>query len=110
MIVKLKVHVGLGLIAFLFTYFFSILNNTWQTSLYRAAGGFLLFFFFGIVFLMVINQMVGKSHPEKQEKSKVEIEVKLKVDHVDVVEMTDTTGFQNVSLHSLHGPGVGEKS
>jgi uncharacterized membrane protein YraQ (UPF0718 family) len=111
MLENLKVNIVLGFISFLFTYLFSIFNNTWQTSLYRAAAGFILFFFLGFVFHIVMKQMAGKSHPAHKDISVEEVEVKQKVEknNAEVEEMTDTAGFQTVSLHSLHYQEDGEK-
>ena len=51
-----RINAFLALLASLFTFFSSIFNNTWQTSLLRALIGFLLFFFLGNIIRVAINQ------------------------------------------------------
>ena len=49
-------NVILGFSAFLFTFFFSIINNTLETSLLRAAMGFILFFVLAYALRYVLAQ------------------------------------------------------
>jgi hypothetical protein len=92
-----RVNAMLGITAFLFTYFFSLVNNTWLTSLFRAGIGFLIFFIFGFFLRFVVNhQIVSKKNPGEEFSPKVEREKKIDE------EAIDDPLFQALPLHSLH--------
>jgi flagellar biosynthesis/type III secretory pathway M-ring protein FliF/YscJ len=97
-----KLNAILGLIPFLLTYLFSFTNNTWQTSMFRACIGFLLFFVLGYMIRLVLNQMKIKKNSSSVhehiavEESNAETEIKKYVE--DVLKES----FQQISLQALH--------
>jgi uncharacterized membrane protein YraQ (UPF0718 family) len=110
MLVKLKINMTMGVIAFLFTYLFSFLNNTWQTSLFRAIGGFIIFFLLGFVLSFILKQLAGNTNVSLEEEPKLVVEnnSEIEKDHPKVEELTEEPGFQAVPLHSLHHQGNGK--
>jgi uncharacterized membrane protein YraQ (UPF0718 family) len=110
MLAKLKINMAMGVIAFLFTYFFSFLNNTWQTSLFRAIGGFILFFLLGFVLRIILKQMAVNKTVSMRDESKLVVEnnIEIEKDHPKVEELAGEPGFQAVPLHSLHHQGNGK--
>jgi hypothetical protein len=104
MVANWGINAILGLTAFLFTYFFSLVNNTWQTSISRAGIGFLLFFILGYIFRFVLYQIALKKtldliqKKSREEESKQEEKRK---SHVEEVTM-DEPSFQAIPLRSLH--------
>lgn len=89
-----------GFMAFLLSYLFSIVNNTWQTSLFRASIGFLLFFALGFMLTTVLQQVLMKRTAESvganpPEKGKTE----------EQLEVNEEDGFQSISLQTLHSGG-----
>jgi uncharacterized membrane protein YraQ (UPF0718 family) len=110
MIANLKVNIILGFVAFLFTYLFSVANNTWQTSLFRAFLGFLIFFILGFALSFILKQKEAKKHDSMSESplnvtpEKVETEQKKLVDK----ELKSEPSFQSIPLNSLHNLGNGK--
>lgn len=101
-----RVNVLLGFPAFLFTYFFSYVNNTWQISLFRATIGFILFFMVGYIVRYILHQIALKndSSSNKKHHQNIEIESSQAVEGDNQVEkgqMVDSS-FQTIPLHSLH--------
>jgi hypothetical protein len=83
-----KVNLSLGLTASVFTFIFSIENNTWLTSLMRAGLGFLLFFVLAYLLRFFICLISSK---------------KLKNNQKTVVkDQEEADSFQSISLDSLH--------
>jgi amino acid permease len=104
---KWRISIIFGLIAFICTFFFSLMNNTWQTSLFRAGIGLILFFIIGYITLIVIQQF-------SQKKFSLPIDTKVKGEGIterDQVSKLETdvaeTDFQAIPLQALHN---GEKS
>lgn len=104
MVANWGINAILGLTAFLFTYFFSLVNNTWQTSISRAGIGFLLFFILGYIFRFVLYQIALKKTLDLIQKKSREEENKQeekRKSHVEEVTM-DEPSFQAIPLRSLH--------
>ncbi|WP_312470816.1 hypothetical protein [Neobacillus sp.] len=107
MSVSWKVNGFMGLIVSLFTYFFSYPNNTWQTSLFRAGLGFLLFYVLGIMLQFVIHQVNlinSTNKDEKQNRSKdtpAKSEANIQGGDIPLEEPS----FQAFPLESLHSGG-----
>jgi phosphotransferase system glucose/maltose/N-acetylglucosamine-specific IIC component len=111
MLAKYKVNIVLGLISLLFTYLFSFVNNTWQTSLIWAVGGFILFFLLGFAFHFMIKQMADKTYKALKEKSiDTAVNQETEMKNTKVEELADEASFQSVPLHSLHNLGEGNKT
>lgn len=55
MVGNIKINLWLGLIGFLITFFSSIENNLWTTSLFRGVLGFALWFFLAFVLRFVLG-------------------------------------------------------
>lgn len=98
-----KVNGLLGLTVFLFTYVFSIMNNTWATSLFRAGIGFLLFFLLGFVLRFVLfmstkmkNQVATK--PTQVEENPPKEELKMEYEQAS----TEERDFEALPLQQLH--------
>lgn len=100
----MKVNTIIGFIAFLITGLFSLVNNTWQLSLFRAGIGFLLFFILGNLLSILLHQILSKNYSnstriqnvnEKSNKSTVREE---KVEDIPL----DEPSFQAIPLQSLH--------
>ncbi|NRD79420.1 hypothetical protein HPT25_18825 [Bacillus sp. BRMEA1] len=99
-----RVNVFLGLSAFLFTYLFSNVNNTWQMSLFRAGIGFLIFFILGFVIRFVIHQLVSRKNVQlvdKQSSEEKAIQKQAKNIHNDKA-LNDDVSFQSLPLNALH--------
>jgi len=100
-----KFNTIMGATAFLLTYFFSITNNIWQTSILRAIFGFLFFFLLGYLFRIVLSQMNVKNlenksnliHEQFTEDDLEQAEEKL-LGELNKEDML----FQQIPLHSLH--------
>lgn len=100
-----KVNTLLGTTAFLLTYFFSITNNIWQTSILRAIFGFLFFFLIGYILRFLLSQMNVKKiennsnliHEQFTEDVLEQAQEELlgELDKEDIL-------FQQIPLHSLH--------
>jgi hypothetical protein len=104
MIAKWRANVILGLSAFLFTYFLSLVNNTWKTSLIRASIGFLLFFILAYIVRLVLYQIGSNKNSclnldeKKVEGSNPDAESK---NHLEEVSSGESS-FHALPLHSLH--------
>lgn len=96
-------NTGLGMTALILTFCFSWENNIWQTSLFRAAIGFILFFILGYLF-QILLYWIG---------SKKELESLLASEQVPnkntTVNDDEAKAFQPISLTSLHNEIVQEK-
>lgn len=100
-----KINTILGCTGFLFTYLFSIMNNTWQTSLFRAGIGFLLFFLLAYVLRFVLHQTLEKQKIEaiispQQEGIVAPSKIEINEQSEEVVE--DEMEFEAIPLHNLH--------
>ena len=101
-----KLNAILGLTAFLLTYLFSITNNMWPTSLFRACIGFLIFFILGYVLRLVLNQLIIKKSSSSDnedhlmEGSNTDLETKNQGD-----ELLEES-FQQIPLTGLHSGGT----
>lgn len=97
-----KLNAILGITAFLLTYLFSFTNNMWQTALFRASLGFLVFFVLGYVVRLILNKVKIKTTSSSfheyhsVEGSKVEMEASKHVGK----ELEDS--FQQIPLNGLH--------
>ncbi|MBL4952963.1 hypothetical protein JK635_12140 [Neobacillus sp. YIM B02564] len=60
-----RINAILGLTAFILSFVLSFVNNTWQTSLFRAVIGFVLFFIFGYLLRMIFQQMTSRKSGDK---------------------------------------------
>jgi phosphotransferase system glucose/maltose/N-acetylglucosamine-specific IIC component len=105
MILNWKVNTIIGSAAFLLTFFFSIANNTWQTSIFRAIIGFLFFFLLSYIFRFIVGQMNGKDQSvnvnpihEQQLADKLDQEQVKPVDEMFEEEPL----FQQIPLQALH--------
>ncbi|MCH6266809.1 hypothetical protein [Neobacillus citreus] len=98
-----KMNLYLGSITFLLTYLFSIYTNTWQTSLFRASIGFLLFFILGYVLrYLLYHAVVRKDLKQTMLNEEVEhTSNEAQAPYVDKVEGEEPS-FQSVPLQSLH--------
>jgi hypothetical protein len=94
------VNVILGFSAFLFTILFSIMNNTWMTSLLRGVIGFVFFFLLAYILRYVLNQKsIGpKPKPIKEDEFHIE---DIERERVKGIEEEDTS-FQALNLGALH--------
>lgn len=96
-----RINAFLGLIAFIFSYFLSSINNTWQTSLFRAVIGFILFFIAGYLVRLILHQPETESQQPKQNLPKYRSKEENQTN--DTPEVTkDESTFQAVSLNALH--------
>lgn len=93
----------LGVISFLFTYLFSIINNTWQMSMLRAGIGFLLFFLLGYIFQFLFHQMVSAKSISLPAEEMYEEENE-QIDHQNRTDFDQNEEplFQEITLGSLH--------
>lgn len=106
---KWKFNVIFGFTAFLFTYFFSIANNTWQTSSFRASTGFLLFFVLGYMLQFFLSQIVSKKNASPFQKQTVGVKADLEMESKNLDDLPHgEQPFQAIPLHSLHN-GEDEK-
>jgi phosphotransferase system glucose/maltose/N-acetylglucosamine-specific IIC component len=105
MVLNWKVNTMMGLTAFLLTYLFSFTNNTWQTSVFRAGIGFVIFFVLGYIIRVVLYQMSLKkssSQVENQntgEASYLDLELE-KLGEAVIEE--ESSSFQQIPLTALH--------
>lgn len=97
-----KLNAILGLTAFLLTYLFSYTNNMWQTSLFRASIGFLVFFVLGYVVRLVLNKVkIKNSSSSNHEHHPVEgSNVEVEASKHEGNESEES--FQQIPLHGLH--------
>jgi uncharacterized membrane protein YraQ (UPF0718 family) len=98
-----RVNLFLGIISFLFTYLFSIENNTWQMSLFRAGIGFLLFFLLGYILRFLLHQIAAKKSTSLlEELNKEEISGQNKIQNDVENGQSDDPSFQAITLGALH--------
>ncbi|WP_413300326.1 hypothetical protein AA0X95_18250 [Bacillus sp. 1P10SD] len=105
MVLNWKVNTMLGLTAFLLTYLFSFTNNTWQTAVFRASIGFVIFFVLGYILRVVLNQM-----SLKKATSQIEIQNTGEASYLDLelevlgeaVLEEESPSFQQIPLTALH--------
>ncbi|CRK80897.1 hypothetical protein [Neobacillus massiliamazoniensis] len=97
---KWSMNIILGVAAFLLTYSFSIVNNTWPDSLFRAGIGFVLFFGFGFFFRFFIQQISSKKDSEHDQKKTV-AQKNPKIVQNEDGPMKEAP-FQAISLTKLH--------
>lgn len=93
-----------GIIAFLLTFCFSIVNNTWFTSLFRAVIGFILFFMLGYIIRFVLRYIVSMKNSEQVQKTNPDVDSLPEAGQaVPSLEETNVeTVFQSIPLQSLH--------
>ncbi|HJV47275.1 MAG TPA: hypothetical protein VJ824_16275 [Bacillota bacterium] len=93
------INLGLGLIAFFLTFYFSWFNNTWQITMFRAGIGFIVFFLFGYLLRFTLSTITSMNHGAKQIAPAKEIELEKPLE-----EMGDEEegGFQALPIASLH--------
>lgn len=95
----------LGLSALLFTYFFSFVNNTWQTSTLRAGIGFLVFFVVGYFLRVVLYQLVSKKSAGNSKKQNLDNNSTEMVERIIQEEENgpvDEHLFLSLPLHAIH--------
>lgn len=101
---KWKISALIGFAASLLTFIFSLMNNTWLTSLIRSFTGFLCFFVLGFVFQMGLKQIFTMKNGDK-------IRDLFPIEDAEMHELLQNqakegavsdSSFQAVSLHSLH--------
>ncbi|WP_052353717.1 hypothetical protein [Neobacillus jeddahensis] len=104
-----RVNVLLGFFAFLFTFLFSMVNNTWQTSLIRAGFGFLLFFLLGYMVRLGMYQNIAKKNPDLDQTDMTNRIGKQQVEqsHQGEKVSKDQPSFQSIPLGAIHH-GVNE--
>lgn len=95
------VNLIFGISAFLFTYFFSIINNTWKTSASRGVIGFILFFVLGYFLRFVLNPKALGATPAPSNKIEVNSDTE-RLNMTNELEQVEDTPFQAISLQSLH--------
>jgi uncharacterized membrane protein YraQ (UPF0718 family) len=107
MSVRWKVNGFMGLIVSLFTYLFSYPNNTWQTTLFRAGIGFLLFFVVGIILQFVLHQVNSKNNTDRDQKQNRLEETQAKsVANIQGGDIPlEEPSFQAFPLEALHSGG-----
>ncbi|ETI69332.1 hypothetical protein [Neobacillus vireti] len=98
------VNAILGLIAFICTYLFSYLNNTWQTSLFRAGIGLLVFYVLGYIFRFALLQIGSKKNGNYIHKQALDEGIKPQVDQKNEIdeEPIGESSFQSIPLQALH--------
>jgi uncharacterized membrane protein YraQ (UPF0718 family) len=98
------VNAILGLTAFICTYLFSYSNNTWQTALFRAGMGFLLFFVFGYIFRYILQQIESKKKKEFIQKQNMDEGTTPEKDQKNEAdeEQIGESSFQSIPLQALH--------
>jgi len=96
------VNLLLGVFAFLFTFFFSAPNNTWQLALFRAGIGFLLFFLLGFPLRILLHEIASKKIPYIEPKQKEQIHNHQEPETYEDHLQDDDTLFQPTPLSSLH--------
>lgn len=103
MAVRWGVNIIIGFTAFLLTYVFSFVNNTWQTSLFRAGIGFILFLVLGFILQIFFSQK-----PVQNDRNGIQVEISDDGRNQEpemTSEMDDSKGeeaFQALPLQSLH--------
>jgi hypothetical protein len=99
---KWGISTGFGVIALICTFLFSLMNNTWQTSLFRAGIGFILFFILGFITLVSLKQ-ISQRKITLQTSGKVEDKNQLTIDQESETEAEmDEMDFQAIPLQALH--------
>ncbi len=104
MIAKWGVSLIFGVIAFMLTYSFSIVNNTWLPSLFRAVIGFFLFAILGFSLRFILRSIasVRKESPVTKPSPKVDSPQEAVQENAPVEDSTDEPVFQRMNLDSLH--------
>lgn len=105
MVLNWKVNTIMGSVSFPLTFFFSISNNTWQTSILRAMIGFLIFFLLGYILRFVVGQTSGKnprnSSIQYSEQHLGETLASVHEKKIDEI-IEEEQSFQHIPLGSLH--------
>ncbi|MFJ7726564.1 hypothetical protein ACIQXV_10390 [Neobacillus sp. NPDC097160] len=98
------VNAILGLTAFICTYLFSYSNNTWQTSLFRAGIGLLVFYVLGYIFRFVLQQVGSKKNGAYIQKQALDEGINPELDQKNeiVEEPIGESSFQSIPLQALH--------
>jgi len=103
----------IGVLAFILSFCFTIVNNTWLTSLFRAAIGFVVFFILGCIVQIILKLIMSRAADSnirlKQEpgvNGDVNFSSLAEAEHGNPAGETSNDGeepeFQSVSLSSLH--------
>ncbi|MDQ1146267.1 hypothetical protein QE429_003094 [Bacillus sp. SORGH_AS 510] len=105
MVLNWKVNTITGSAAFLLTFFFSLSNNTWQTSILRAMIGFLIFFLISYILRFVVGQLSGKgprnSSIQYSEQHLGETLESVQEKTIDEI-IEEEQSFQHIPLGALH--------
>lgn len=102
--VKWGVSIVFGVIAFILTFCFSIVNNTWLPSLFRAVIGFLLFAILGYWLRFVLCSIVSmkKIDPIPKQNSRVASPLETEQGISTEEDSNDKPLFKSIPLESLH--------
>ncbi|HEY2420304.1 MAG TPA: hypothetical protein VGI04_02755 [Neobacillus sp.] len=104
MVANWRANASLGLSAFLLTYLFSQVNNTWKTSLFRAILGFLLFYILAYLFRFFLHQIDAKKNKDLNHESSIGENGSTEAEQINLLkdDSMDESSFQFLPLHSLH--------
>lgn len=97
---KWSMNIILGVTAFLLTYSFSIVNNTWPDSLFRAGIGFILFFVISFFLRFLLQQMFSKNASDHDQKKTIAQKNPKIVKKEEVPR--EEAPFQAIPLTALH--------
>lgn len=99
-----KANILLGLTAFLFTFCFSIENNTWITALFRSGIGFVIFFIFGYVIRIVLSLIFSMKTTDPTEERTVtdKAEINFHEQNEEKQQWGEPSSFQSIPLNALH--------
>jgi phosphotransferase system glucose/maltose/N-acetylglucosamine-specific IIC component len=101
--VNWRVNLIFGIIAGILTYGFSIANNTWLPSLFRALLGLLLFAVLGCILQFVLRfiaSMKDQGSSKKQE-TKVDNPLEPNKEHAEVEDVNEEPLFQSLPIEAL---------
>lgn len=101
--VNWRINLIFGIIAFVLTYGFSIVNNTWLPSLFRAVIGLLLFAALGYLLQFVLRFIASMKDQGLIPKQEVEVESlsEPKIGKAAEEDFTDQALFQSIPLEAL---------
>lgn len=101
--VNWRINLIFGIIAFILTYGFSIVNNTWLPSLFRAVIGLLLFAVLGYLLQFVLRFIASMKDQGSIPKQvpKVENPTEPKIGKAAEEDLKDEALFQSIPLEAL---------